>query len=83
MLVVGAYLTQAQWRHHNPPVFEWPTLYDNMIMPAWCALMFVVVAWSCDRAAPRTSAPIEAAASANFFGPSLALPTMNMEKQDD
>lgn len=51
MLLIGAYITQAQWRHHYPAVFEWPTLIDNMIMPSWCALMLVVVAWSSDRAA--------------------------------
>ncbi len=37
--VIGLYIAQAQYRHAYPAVFEWPTLSDNMIVPAWISLL--------------------------------------------
>ena len=42
LLVVGTYVTQAQWRHHYPAVFEWPTLFEKILMVAWASVVLLL-----------------------------------------
>ncbi len=58
MLGVGIYIVQAQWRYHNPPVFEWPTLYDAAVNPAWIALMVACSMWVLDEVSERSPAAV-------------------------
>jgi hypothetical protein len=56
MIIAGLYITQAQWRHHYPAVFEWPTLFRYVAELGWLAIVLVAASGLVDRAAAPTVA---------------------------
>ncbi len=49
LLLAGLYITQAQWRHHYPAVFEWPTLFRFVGGLGWLAIVLTATSVLVDR----------------------------------
>jgi len=41
LAIAGAYVVIQQWRHMYPPVFEWPTFFDDVHAVAWLAVVLL------------------------------------------
>ncbi len=60
LVLAGLYITQAQWRHKYPAVFEWPTLFRFVTALGWLAIVLTAASALVDRAAqPVPSEPAE------------------------
>ena len=49
LFLAGAYIAQAQWRHHYPAVFEWPTLFRFVAGLGWLGIVLTVASALVDR----------------------------------
>jgi arabinofuranan 3-O-arabinosyltransferase len=41
LAVAGGYVLIQQWRHMYPPVFQWPTYFDDVHTVAWLAVVLL------------------------------------------